>query len=138
MLDLGLVGAALARATFEAENLGTALASLRAATARDSLLLRERHQLAHALGRRAVQAGGDDASVIAQCTPMFASGCYHGVVEGLLRRQGRIDMGDLEGMCLGAGATGRARPTSAYTGSGMVCLAPSPTMPVRRCVTATP
>lgn len=87
--------------------LGAALDALEQAAAEDSTVLRGGHQLAHALGRMAVAQNGGDASVIRQCRPDFASGCYHGVVEASVQSRGRVDMAELQRMCLGAGSDER-------------------------------
>jgi hypothetical protein len=88
--------------------LAAALDSLEHESKRDSLVLRAGHQLAHALGRQAVMAGGGSDTVIAQCRATFSSGCYHGVVEASLGRDGAVDMGTLEHLCAGAGGTGES------------------------------
>ena len=97
-------------AILESQGLGAALDSLAARAARDSVLQREGHQMAHALGRRAVAEHGEDAAVIGECRPVFASGCYHGVVEASLQTAGRIDMPALEMLCLSVEASARPGP----------------------------
>jgi hypothetical protein len=49
--------------------------------------------------------------VIAQCTPAFASGCYHGVVEAMVGIQRSIEMKELQRMCLAAGGAEQPGPT---------------------------
>jgi len=90
--------------------LAAALDSLERIAARDSAVMRGAHQTAHALGREAVAQSDGDASVIRQCSPRFASGCYHGVVEASLRARGRIDMAELERMCAGSGGAEQPGP----------------------------
>lgn len=90
--------------------LAAALDMLERAAADDSVVLRDGHQLAHALGRLAVAANYGDASVLSQCRPDFASGCYHGVVEAFVQVRGRVDMSELERMCAGAGSDDRPGP----------------------------
>lgn len=93
------------------EGLAAALDTLERLAALDSLVLRNAHQIAHALGRQALALEGNDPRVLNQCRPIFASGCYHGVVEGYLHARGRIDMAELERMC----RAGAARePGTAY------------------------
>jgi hypothetical protein len=75
-------------------------------------VLRNAHQLAHALGREALIRSDSNQAVLAQCRPDFASGCYHGVIEALLRLRGRVDMPELQRMCLAAG--GRQKPGPVY------------------------
>jgi hypothetical protein len=82
------------------QGLAASLDTLEQWAARDSAVLRDGHQMAHALGRQAVADRGGDAAVIRQCRPAFASGCYHGVVEATLRDGGRIDMSRLQRLCL--------------------------------------
>ena len=94
-------------ATLGVDGLPSALDSLERLAASDSLVLRDAHQLAHTLGREALTRSGSDPAILAQCRPAFASGCYHGVVEGLLRLRGRVDMAELQRMCLAAGGPGR-------------------------------
>ena len=85
--------------------LAGALQTLDSLAKRNSAVLRDGHQLAHALGRRAVETARGNASVISQCTPAFASGCYHGVVEAFVRLRGRVDMAELEKLCGSRGPT---------------------------------
>jgi hypothetical protein len=101
------------RGAFDAlrhRGLAAALDSLERLADGDSTVMREAHQTAHALGREAVAQSGGDASVIRQCSPRFAAGCYHGVVEASLRARGRIDMAELERMCAGAGGADQPGP----------------------------
>jgi hypothetical protein len=89
-------------AAFEAlrrDGLPAALDTLERLASRDSLVLRDGHQFAHSLGRRALASSGGNPEILAQCRPVFASGCYHGVVEEYLGARGDIDMAELERMC---------------------------------------
>ena len=97
-------------AVLDSQGLGAALDSLAARAAQDSTLQREGHQLAHALGRRAVARQGADAAVIRECRPVFASGCYHGAVEASLHAGGRVDMPELERLCVGIEGSGGPGP----------------------------
>jgi hypothetical protein len=97
--------------TLERSGLSAALDTLERLVARDSSVLRDAHQLAHALGRQAFTETGNDPGVIGQCRPDFASGCYHGVVEAYLHVRGSIDMAYLERMCRDAA---KASPGTAY------------------------
>jgi hypothetical protein len=90
--------------------LSAALDSLERQAGADSLVLRSGHQLAHALGREAMMSNGGDPAVLGECSPVFASGCYHGVVEALLKLRGRVDMGELQHMCAAAGSEGARGP----------------------------
>jgi len=97
-------------AVLGASGLGAALDSLERRAAYDSTVLRNGHQLAHALGREALTSSGGNPAVLGQCRPVFASGCYHGVVEALLQLRGRVDMTELQQMCAAAGGTGARGP----------------------------
>jgi hypothetical protein len=97
--------------TLSTRGLGAALDSLERVAATDSAVLRDGHQLVHALGRDAVARSGDP-SAMAECRPILASGCYHGVVEGFLDARGRIDAPELERMCTGAADS--VRPGQTY------------------------
>jgi hypothetical protein len=90
--------------TLEEKGLAPALDSLEHRAAQDSAVLRGAHQLAHALGRQALLRNEGDPAILAQCRPIFGSGCYHGVVEAFLSRRGRVDMTELRQMCVAAGA----------------------------------
>jgi hypothetical protein len=92
--------------------LGVAMDSLVREAARDSVVLRGGHQLAHALGRRSLTLNHGDPAVIAECRPEFGAGCFHGVVEAYLNASGGIDMAVLERMCTGAG--GKKGPGAVY------------------------
>jgi hypothetical protein len=92
------------------QGLTAALDALDDAAAKDSTILRGAHQLAHALGRQAVAVHGGDASVIRECRADFASGCYHGVVEAFIQARGKVEMAELERMCLGTGSIERPGP----------------------------
>jgi hypothetical protein len=92
------------------DGLAASLDALERAAAEDPAVLRDAHQLAHALGREAVVARGGDASVLGACRPVFASGCYHGVVEAYVGVHGRIDMAALERMCAAAGSNEQPGP----------------------------
>jgi hypothetical protein len=83
--------------------LRSSLDSLESEAARDSAVLRDGHQLAHALGRRALERANGDSTILAQCLPIFASGCYHGVIEASLHRS-HTGMAELERMCALAGS----------------------------------
>jgi hypothetical protein len=98
--------------TLNDRGLGAALDSLERVAAADSAVLRSGHQLVHALGRDAMAPTGAP-SVMSECRPIFASGCYHGVVEAFLNARGRIDAPELERMCTG-GADNAARPGQTY------------------------
>ena len=86
------------------DGLGASLDTLRVLAARDSMVLRDAHQLAHALGREALREARGSPAVLAQCKPVFAAGCYHGVIEAYLDQSQRVDMAELERMCAASGS----------------------------------
>jgi hypothetical protein len=109
--------------TLQARGLAPALDSLEHRAAQDSAVLRGAHQLAHALGRQALLRNEGDPAILAQCRPIFGSGCYHGVVEAFLSRRGRVDMTELRQMCAAAGAkqqTGAAYECAHGLGHGVL------------------
>jgi len=57
------------------------------------------HQIAHAVGRFAVERRGFDAGVFAECRPAFLSGCYHGVLEGWMAGHPGADAASLRALC---------------------------------------
>ena len=87
------------RAILRREGLAAALDSLAVRAARDTTLHRDGHQMAHVLGREAAIDYTGDVTIIRECRPVFASGCYHGVVEASLQVAGRIDIPELERLC---------------------------------------
>lgn len=97
------------------DGLAAALDSLALRAERDSALHRDGHQMAHTLGRLAVAKHGGDASIIRECHVVFASGCYHGVVEASLHAAGRVEMPELERLCVGVQDSGGP-------GSGFECI----------------
>jgi hypothetical protein len=94
------------------DGLPGALDSLERSASRDSAVLRGAHQLAHALGRQAVLKSGGDPALLIQCRPIFASGCYHGVIEALLGLRKQVDTTELRHLCATAGRS--ERPGAVY------------------------
>jgi hypothetical protein len=88
------------QAILRRQGLAAALDSLESRAGRDSTLHRDGHQMAHTLGREAVAAHAGDAAIIRECRPAFGSGCYHGVVEASLKAAGRIEVPELELLCV--------------------------------------
>jgi hypothetical protein len=84
-----------------ARNVGVeaALDSLVLLAERDAEVFRKGHDLAHAVGRVAIAAGGNDPAVLARCRPLFQAGCYHGVLEGYLASVPEVDAERLTGFC---------------------------------------
>jgi hypothetical protein len=76
-----------------------ALSQLEELAATDQAVLREAHPLAHALGRFSFTVYKDAPKAFGQCTAVFASGCYHGVLEEYLRSRPSLAVTDVVGLC---------------------------------------
>lgn len=83
-----------------------ALDSLDALLARDPGMRGGTHQIAHALGRRAVAERGD-LSVLDECTPQFQSGCIHGALEGYFQNGAQAGSASVREICRPSAAPGR-------------------------------
>ena len=94
------------------DGLAAALDTLERLAVTDTTVQRDGHQMAHALGREAVALHAGDAAVVRDCRPVFASGCYHGVVEAALHAAGHIEVRGLERLC--AAAEGPTGPGAAF------------------------
>lgn len=77
-----------------------ALDSLERLAAQDQWVRAKGHQLAHAIGRYAMEQR-KDLAVLAGCTPRFQSGCFHGVLEGYFLQGGTIDRASVANVCAG-------------------------------------
>lgn len=85
--------------------LSAALDSLGSLAERDNAVRAQGHPLAHALGRYAM-ARGRDVAVLGECTPVFQSGCFHGVLEGYFLQGGTIDTSTAGRICASRQAQG--------------------------------
>jgi hypothetical protein len=85
-----------------------ALDSLERLAATDTWVRGKGHQLAHTIGRYAMEKR-KDLAVLAECTPRFQSGCFHGVLEGYFLQGGTIDRASVAGVCGGQGVRGFER-----------------------------
>lgn len=77
-----------------------ALDSLERLAAQDQWIRAKGHQLAHSIGRYAMEQR-KDLAVLAGCTPRFQSGCFHGVLEGYFLQGGTIDRASVANVCAG-------------------------------------
>lgn len=77
-----------------------ALDSLERLAAQDQWILAKGHQLAHSIGRYAMERR-NDLALLGECTPRFQSGCFHGVLEGYFLQGGTIDRASVGGVCTG-------------------------------------
>lgn len=81
-----------------------ALDSLERLAAGDPWVRAKGHQLAHSIGRYAMEKR-KDLALLRECTPRFQSGCFHGVLEGYFLQGGTIDRASVANVC--AGPVGR-------------------------------
>lgn len=96
-----------------------AMDSLRALAAKDTSLNAGGHMIAHALGRFAIANNGHDPAVLAQCTPAFEAGCYHGVLEGYMMSLPQVDPAKVAGMCASYDKPGASRVTAVECAHGL-------------------
>ncbi|HUE97354.1 MAG TPA: hypothetical protein VMN39_11885, partial [Longimicrobiaceae bacterium] len=88
----------------EREGLGAALAALDSLAARDPEVRRLGHAYAHSIGIAAYEGTGSIGATFGRCTPVFQSGCYHGVVQAYFLARGgspeaRVDVEVVNGLC---------------------------------------
>ncbi len=85
-----------------------ALDSLERLAAQDAWIRNKGHQLAHSIGRYAMERR-NDLTLLRECTPRFQSGCFHGVLEGYFLQGGTLDRASVAGVCAGPVARGFER-----------------------------
>lgn len=85
-----------------------ALDSLERLAAQDTWIRAKGHQLAHSVGRYAMEKR-KDLGLLRECTPRFQSGCFHGVLEGYFLQGGTIDHASVANVCAGPVARGFER-----------------------------
>lgn len=96
-----------------------AMDSLRALSRRDTTLDAGGHMIAHALGRFAIANNGHDPAVLAQCTPAFEAGCYHGVLEGYMMSLPQVEPAKVADMCASYDKPGASRVTAVECAHGL-------------------
>ncbi len=77
-----------------------AMASLDILGRQDPMVRRFGHDFSHVIGINAWRPGKDIGGVYAQCTELFQSGCYHGVVQAYFAYQG-TDSATVAALCRG-------------------------------------
>lgn len=75
----------------------TAMGTLRVLGARDSRVRIDGHVYAHAIGMAAGRATG--ARAFTDCTEIFQSGCYHGVIQAYFERARAVDAAGVNALC---------------------------------------
>lgn len=76
--------------TARLDGLAAAINQLEKLAERSEVVRANGHPLAHTLGQYAATMAGNDPSVFSQCTEIFSSGCYHGVVEAYFQTQKKL------------------------------------------------
>lgn len=85
--------------TLERAGVGPALAMLEQIAARDATVERDGHVYTHAIGLRAYAPDRPLDEVFRQCTTLFQSGCYHGVIQARLIAAGTADVETVQSLC---------------------------------------
>lgn len=80
----------------ERDGLAVALAALDSLARGDAEVRRLGHAYAHSIGIAAFELNADVGDTFAACTPIFQSGCYHGVIQGYFTAQGTVPGGSLD------------------------------------------
>lgn len=101
------------------EGVGRAMDSLAAFVRRDSSLEDDGHMIAHALGRYAIMHAKNDPAVLRECRPTFEAGCYHGVLEGLLVAQAKVDPVAMTTLCSSFARPGDSRELTIECAHGL-------------------
>ena len=76
-----------------------ALRALNALAMEERTVVAEGHGYTHVIGITAWRPGDDVAAIFAGCTGLFQSGCYHGVIQAYLTREGGVDSAKVAGLC---------------------------------------
>jgi hypothetical protein len=98
---------------------GAAMDSLQAIAKNDSTYWTAGHMIAHALGRYAIAANRHDPAVLSQCRPTFQAGCYHGVLEGYMSANPKLEPAKATALCAGLLAPGRSRFAASECAHGL-------------------
>lgn len=83
----------------DAAGVPAALTMLEAVGHEDSDVEREGHVYAHAIGIRAYSPDRELADVFRQCSVLFQSGCYHGVIQAEFMAKGVADRPTVSELC---------------------------------------
>ncbi|MDX1394574.1 MAG: hypothetical protein R3195_09285 [Gemmatimonadota bacterium] len=77
----------------------SALEALSQIAAADVEVQRDAHVYTHAIGITSYDPARPVSEVFAECTELFQSGCYHGVIQAHFMATGIPDAGTVEGLC---------------------------------------
>lgn len=86
-------------ARLEEAGVGAALSTLEAAAAIDVDVERDGHVYVHAIGISAYSPGVDVSTVFGECTTLFQSGCYHGVLQAHFMAVGEVTGDVIRELC---------------------------------------
>src|SRR5262249_30305537 len=86
-----------------------ALARLQQLAASDKSILEQSHSLTHLIGRVSYDHYGSAAVAFQHCNQTFESGCYHGVLEGYLKKSQTLKPADVATLCDIASGNGEQR-----------------------------
>ena len=78
---------------------GASLEMLESLAAADRAVRSQSHVLTHAIGINAYSPGETFTEVFEECTEIFQSGCYHGVVQAYFVASGEPDAEKVAGLC---------------------------------------
>lgn len=81
------------------DGVGAALEMLETLASADRVVHQQSHVFTHAIGINAYRPGDDFANVFGECTEVFQSGCYHGVVQAYFVAMGDPDAEMVVGLC---------------------------------------
>jgi len=76
-----------------------ALGALNTLAGKERRVAADGHSYTHVIGITAWRPGDDVAAIFAGCTGLFQSGCYHGVIQAYLTREGGVDSAKVAGLC---------------------------------------
>ena len=82
-----------------AAGVGAALEMLESLSAADRAVRSQAHVLTHAIGINAYAPGETFTDVFGECTELFQSGCYHGVVQAYFIAMGEPNAEGVAGLC---------------------------------------
>jgi len=86
-------------AELESEGVRPALDMLAEVAAADVDVERDAHVYTHAIGMGSYDPDRPVSEVFAECTELFQSGCYHGVIQAYFMAKGSIDEPTVTGLC---------------------------------------
>lgn len=76
-----------------------ALDMLADVAAADTDVQRDSHVYTHAIGMESYDPGRPVSEVFSECTELFQSGCYHGVIQAHFMASGTVDEATIRGLC---------------------------------------